>query len=113
MYFTEFYYIRIILYSIYSSSHPQALITWYVYVEERKRKKARITQALQQRRQMLLKRGAAKWLAVAFDLVQMRQSYAAQQGAQVNILFDLDFSPFLKMSHNNFPYANSLYARKR
>ena len=63
----------------------QVLIAWYVYLQERKRKKARITEALERRREMLLKRGATKWLAVAFDLMGMRQNYAAQQGAQVFI----------------------------
>lgn len=59
---------------------------WYVYTQERKRKKARIADALERRRMTLIKCGAAKWLAVASDLAQMRQKYAAQQGAEVSLV---------------------------
>ena len=45
-------------------------------------------QALHTRRETLLRRGVTKWLAVAFDFIRMRQTYAAQQGAQVRRAVD-------------------------
>ncbi|XP_071169108.1 protein SFI1 homolog isoform X2 [Mytilus edulis] len=59
----------------------QALIAWYMYAQERKRKKNRINEALERRRNRLVRNGITQWLSVANDLSGLRAKFAAQQHA--------------------------------
>ncbi|CAG2201768.1 SFI1 [Mytilus edulis] len=59
----------------------QALIAWYMYAQERKRKKNRINEALERRRNRLVRNGIMQWLSVANDLSGLRAKFAAQQHA--------------------------------
>ncbi|XP_070539749.1 protein SFI1 homolog [Ptychodera flava] len=60
----------------------KALLSWNEYTKEKKRKSQRIAEALDQRRQRLLRCGVSQWLRVATDLSSSRASYAAQQQAK-------------------------------
>lgn len=61
----------------------QILVAWFGYMTERKRKKERITHALERRRTRQIRQGVTQWIAVATDLSGMRAKIAAQQHAQV------------------------------
>ncbi len=63
--------------------HLQVFVAWLGYTTEKKRKAARMAQAMNRRREYLLKQGATQWLKTASDLTAMRQTLAIQQGAQV------------------------------
>ncbi|XP_022344687.2 protein SFI1 homolog [Crassostrea virginica] len=58
------------------------LVAWFGYVADRKRKKARITGALERRRTRQIREGVTQWIAVATDLSGMRAKIAAQQHAK-------------------------------
>ncbi|KAJ8317443.1 hypothetical protein KUTeg_005347 [Tegillarca granosa] len=57
------------------------LIAWFSFMEDKKRKKQRIVDALERRRVRLLREGVKQWLCVATDLSGMRAKFAAQQQA--------------------------------
>lgn len=59
---------------------------------ERKRKKERITHALERRRTRQIRQGVTQWIAVATDLSGMRAKIAAQQHAQVRESGNFKFS---------------------
>ncbi|XP_061186254.1 protein SFI1 homolog [Saccostrea echinata] len=58
------------------------LVVWFGYTADRKRKKERITQALERRRTRQIRQGVTQWIAVATDLSNMRAKIAAQQNAK-------------------------------
>ncbi|XP_077991985.1 protein SFI1 homolog, partial [Glandiceps talaboti] len=60
----------------------KCLLGWFEHAKEKKRKSQRIAEAMEQRRQRLLRRGVSQWLRVATDLSTGRASYAAQQQAK-------------------------------
>ncbi|XP_067656638.1 protein SFI1 homolog [Haliotis asinina] len=60
----------------------KSMVSWYVYSQERRRKKQRVAEALEGRRLRLLRSGAAQWLRVSNDLAGMRAKFAAQQQAK-------------------------------
>lgn len=70
----------------------QILVAWFGYMTERKRKKERITHALERRRTRQIRQGVTQWIAVATDLSGMRAKIAAQQHAQVRELGNFKFS---------------------
>lgn len=53
---------------------------------ERRQKKARVAEAMEQRRDRLLKSGVSQWLRVADDMAAMRKQFAAQQQVKVGKL---------------------------
>ena len=63
------------------------LEAWYMYAQERKRKKSRINQALERRRTRLIRNGITQWLSVANDLCGLRAKFAAQQHASVSLVY--------------------------
>ena len=67
------------------------LIRWYMYSQYRKRKKCRINQAIERRRNRLVKNGIIQWLSVANDLSGLRAKFAAQQHATVSHHYILKF----------------------
>ncbi|XP_062588757.1 protein SFI1 homolog [Saccostrea cucullata] len=58
------------------------LVAWFGFTADRKRKKDRITQALERRRTRQIRQGITQWIAVATDLSNMRAKIAAQQNAK-------------------------------
>ena len=62
-----------------------ALHAWISYAREKRRKKARIAQALEMRRVELLREGVRQWLTVAACLGERRAAIAAKHHAQVGI----------------------------
>lgn len=70
----------------------QILVAWFGYMTERKRKKERITHALERRRTRQIRQGVTQWIAVATDLSGMRAKIAAQQHAQVRESGNFEFS---------------------
>lgn len=62
------------------------MLNWREYAVQRKQKKARYAGALDEYQETLLHEGARQWLTVANDVQQIRQRFAAQQGAKVGRL---------------------------
>lgn len=77
---------------------------------ERKRKKERITHALERRRTRQIRQGVAQWIAVATDLSGMRAKIAAQQHAQVRESGNFKFSVKIQceLEFNFFLYSNPM-----
>ena len=61
----------------------QALVAWFAFTADRKRKAARFADALRWHQSELLRRGVSTMVAVAGDLAQMRHDLAVKQGAEV------------------------------
>jgi hypothetical protein len=55
---------------------------WHVYTLGQKRKKRKVLEAVQWRKDRLVRNAAAHWLAVSCDLQQQRQLLSARQGLQ-------------------------------
>ncbi|XP_060082436.1 protein SFI1 homolog [Ylistrum balloti] len=60
----------------------KALVTWYMETQNKKRKKQRLLEALERRRNRLLRQGVVQWLTMSSDLTEMRAKFAAQQHAK-------------------------------
>lgn len=77
---------------------------------ERKRKKERITHALERRRTRQIRQGVTQWIAVATDLSGMRAKIAAQQHAQVRESGNFKFSVKIQceLEFNFFLYSNPM-----
>ena len=63
----------------------QVFTRWQIYIKQCKRKKRRIAEAVEWRKQQLVKKAAAHWLAVSCDLQHQRELLAVKQGLQVNM----------------------------
>ncbi|XP_033126478.1 protein SFI1 homolog isoform X2 [Anneissia japonica] len=57
----------------------KVLLAWVTYTADKKRKQARLVEAMASRRKRLLKEGASKWLRVASYLASERERFAARQ----------------------------------
>ena len=80
----------------------QVFVAWCHYVDSRRRKAARYSQALDVYRRRLLTEGATKWLSVSSDLSQLRMKYATQRGVNVSVaLFSCCFFGFLMLKFVN------------
>ena len=85
----------------------QTLTVWYEYTQERKQKAARLELALVQRQTRLVREGVTKWLAVAADLADIRQRFAAQRGAEVTLILYGLFHLFCEVAITMFIYCCS------
>ena len=69
---------------------------WVSYTQEKRRKAARISAALEERRRRKLREGVSRWLLYAADMTKFRQKLAASRQAEVTfylIIFSF-FKPY-------------------
>ena len=64
----------------------RVLTAWRKYTLQRRSKRERVVQALELRRDLLLRKGCAQMMAVSSDLKAMRQKVATDHGAEVAII---------------------------
>jgi hypothetical protein len=63
----------------------QVLQAWFLFKEEKQRKRKRCAEAMETRRQRLVREGVSQWTRVAAALAESRTKLAAQQQMQVSI----------------------------